>query len=98
MSKLEGLSASDNFEPLEFAFGAEHDKSNLLSSFSLLSEDGLGLSSVALLLHIITPLSQHSDAIFALSVSRHLMKFVVHALREFAVGSHCFRKNYHFLY
>ena len=98
LAELEGLGASDDLEPLELAFSAEHDEGDLLGGLGLLSENGFGLAAVALLLHVVTPLSQHSDAILALSVSRHLMHFVVHALREFAVSPHRFGENYHFLY
>ena len=68
LSKNESLATLDGSESSSLANGAFELESDLLGGLCLLPEDGLGLTSETLLLHIVSPLSLSDEGVLALLV------------------------------
>merc|ERR1711942_277649 len=73
-SELEMLASLDGDLVLALAISALQSEDDLLGGLGLLSEDGLGLSSVSLLLAIVTPLALSLERVLAFLVLRHLVQ------------------------
>ena len=86
LAEDEGLATLDGVESSLLAHGALKLECDLLGGLCLLSEDGLGLSTEALLLGIISSLSLTDERVLAFLVLRYLVGHVLVAL--LAVSSH----------
>lgn len=78
-----------------FAFGALHSQDDLLGGLGLLTQDGLRLTSEALLFSVVTTTSLGSAGFLALLVLGHFVEGVLFAL-ALAVCSSGFRNVDHF--
>jgi len=78
-SQLEVLASFDGNLILSLAVGALQPEDDLLGGLGLLSEDGLGLSTVSLLLAVVTTLALGLQRVLTLLVLRHLVKRVLPA-------------------
>jgi len=95
-SELEMLATLDGHLVLALAIGALQTEDDLLGGLGLLSEDGLGLSSVSLLLAIVTPLALGLERVLAFLVLRHLVQRVLSAFGRGAEGTAGLRYVHHF--
>jgi len=78
-SELEMLASLDGHLVLALAISALQSEDDLLGGLGLLSEDGLGLSTVSLLLAVVTTLALGLQRVLTLLVLRHLVKRVLPA-------------------
>ena len=88
------LGSADDDDSSSFAFVTLEPEGDLLGGFSLLSEDGLGLSSVPRLFSIITSSALGGSTFFAFFILGDLVHGVSIALTG-AVGLSGFRNNHH---
>jgi len=95
-SELEMLATLDGHLVLALAISALQTEDDLLGGLGLLSEDGLGLTSVSLLLAIVTPLALGLERILAFLVLRDLVQGVFSALGSGAEGAAGFGDVHHF--
>lgn len=72
---------------LEFAFGAFHTKNDLLGGFRFLVKDGLLLSTITFLFHVVTTFALRMNTVFAFFVLRHFVQGVLLAVLALAEGS-----------
>merc|ERR1711875_86537 len=86
-SELEMLASLDGDLVLALAISALQSEDDLLGGLGLLSEDGLGLTSVSLLLAIVTPLALGLERVLAFLVLRHLVQRVLSAFGRGAEGT-----------
>merc|ERR1719445_1243245 len=86
-SELEMLATLDGHLVLALAISALQTEDDLLGGLGLLSEDGLGLTSVSLLLAIVTPLALGLERVLAFLVLRDLVQGVFSALGSGAEGA-----------
>ena len=80
LSENNGLASLDDSVALCFCLGALEFKHNLFGLFGLLSEDGLGLTAVTFLFHIISPLSLFDERVPTFLVLTHFMNSVLFGL------------------
>lgn len=78
-----------------FALGALHSKDDLLGGLGLLTQDGLGLTTEALLFSVVTTTSLGGAGLLALLVLGHFVEGVLLAL-ALAVGAAGFGHVDHF--
>jgi len=95
-SQLEVLASFDGHLILSLAVRALQPEDDLLGGLGLLSEDGLGLSTVSLLLAVVTTLALGLERIFTLLVLRHLVKRVLPAFGGGTESAASFRNVNHF--
>ena len=76
LAEDEGLASLDHTVASVLALSALKLQHDLLGVLGLLLEDGLGLTSETLLLHVVSPLSGGHDVILTLLVLRHLVDSV----------------------
>merc|ERR1712221_46738 len=70
-SQLEVLASFDGNLILSLAVDALQPEDDLFGGLGLLSEDGLGLSTVSLLLAVVTPFALSLERILAFFILRH---------------------------
>merc|ERR1719309_1703360 len=95
-SELKMFASFDSDLVLALAVGAFEPKDDLLRGLGLLSEDGLGLTSVSLLLAIVTTLALGGQRVFALLVLRHFVERVLSALGGGTESATSFGNVHHF--
>jgi hypothetical protein len=87
LTEDESSGSLDNTEASALGLSALELKGDLLGLLGLLSEDGLGLTTETLLLHVISALTESDAGVFALLVLRDLMKSVLLGLHAVALES-----------
>lgn len=90
LSKNECLATLDRVQSSSLACTAFELENNLLGSLGLLSEDGLGLTSVSFLFGIISSLSLSDGGVLTFLVLRHLVNLMLFAfttVSSFRFGS-----------
>ena len=94
LSEDEGLGSLDDSERFSLGLGALELKHDLLGLLGLLLEDGLGLSTETLLLHIISSLTLGSGRGLTGLVLGHFVSCML--LQLWAVGSDSLWNMHHF--
>merc|ERR1711931_221877 len=95
-SKLEMLASFDDDLIFALAIRAFQSEDDLFRGLGLLSEDGLGLTSVSLLLAVVTPFALSLERILAFFVLRYFVQSVFSAFGRGAESPTSFGNVHHF--